>query len=220
MLRYPVVLFDLDGTLTDSYEGIAKSVRHAMSTLGIDAGPEEGLRRFVGPPLRPEMQAAYGLTDEQARAALLAYRARYDTTGIYESCVYPGVPELLDALRARGARLGVASTKPLPAVERVLAHFDLARFFEVVRAPDPKGERYEKDVLILDALRSLGETNRARVAMVGDRLYDAQAARDTGTAFCGALYGYGSREELSQWPHVCLAESPARLGEFLLGGNE
>lgn len=214
---YRAILFDLDGTLTASAEGITKSVRYALHKLGIDEPDLHKLEAFVGPPLLDQFMEAYGLDEAAAWQAVGYYRERYTQQGIYENQPYEGIRELLQGLKARGYILGVASSKPIVYVRQILEHFKLASFFTVIEGSQMDGSRTTKGEVIQEALRGLKmEGQREQVVMVGDRKHDILGARDAGIDCVAVAYGYGSTQELEQAGPVMIAPTIEGLQRFFL----
>ena len=229
-MKFETVLFDLDGTLTESGPGITRSVQYALKTIGIEADLSE-LGCFVGPPLNEAFPERYG-TDEQTTIELIRrFRERYETVGLFENSVYPGIPELLQRLSAAGLRLAVASSKPEVFVHKILEHFGIDSCFLAAIGPSLGGEltagtkssnsRSEKELMIEAALLSLGltEEDRRKTVMVGDRCYDIQGALANGIHAIGVSYGYGSLDELTAAGAESIADSAAALEKLLLLGN-
>ncbi len=192
-----VVLFDLDGTLTESAPGIMNSVAHALDAVGAPPLPRDVLVRFIGPPLIGSLRDLAGLDDGQLAAALLAYRDYFTRRGMFENSVYNGIPSLLQALVDDGRRLAVTTAKPLRSAAPIVEHFNLTRFFEAVCGPQTDGEHETKAAVIADALERLRTEPTTDVVLVGDRVHDIEAARQMGISCIGALWGYGSGDELS-----------------------
>lgn len=191
------VLFDLDGTLTASGEGIVKSVQYALEKMGREVPDTSALTVFIGPPLVQEFMDFSGMTHEEAMRALELYRERYTTVGLFENHPYQGIVELLGSLRAAGTATCVASSKPEPFVQRILDHFGMSGLFDQVVGATLDEKRTAKADVIEEALRRLGmDGERDAVIMVGDRAQDARGALAAGVGFVGVRYGYGSREEL------------------------
>ena len=191
---YKYILFDLDGTLTDSAEGITKCVQYALKALGVDEPDLNNLRPFIGPPLVECFMKLYGFTEEQAKFGTAKYRERYKDTGIYENKVYPGVPEMLAQLKANGLHLALATSKPLVFAQRVTDYFDLSQYFDYICGPDLTGSYLPaKADVIADAMQKLGAIDKSEVLMVGDRSQDVIGALKCGIDCAGALYGYGAR---------------------------
>ncbi len=212
---YDWILFDLDGTLTESAEGITNCVRHAFRAMGFPEPDTETLMKFIGPPLVGAFMEFGGMTEAQAREATERYRDRFRTLGWKENRVYPGIPDLLQELKERGARLAVASSKPQVFVERILEYFGLAGFFDAVAAVSLENTEADKTSLIRRALPSGAET--ARACMVGDRRFDVEAAKGLGLTAVGAGYGYGAREELEAAGADAVAGTVEELRRILLG---
>ena len=182
-MHYQGVLFDLDGTLTASGEGITKSVRYALEKMG---RPELGKDRkklevFVGPPLLEQFMNYARFSEEEAAEAVKYYRERYNVTGIFENKPYPGVKELLEGLKKKGMTLAVASSKPDKMVKIVLDHFQLDTYFDVIMGSDINRPKMTKAQVILQVLEKMNCLDkREQVIMVGDRYYDVLGARETG----------------------------------------
>lgn len=189
------VLFDFDGTLFDTGEGILRSVQYALEGFGIHETDTARLRKFVGPPLLDSFSELYAMTSEQAQAAVARYRERYLPVGIYECTLYPGIPELLERLRAHGFRIAVATGKPTPMARSILQRFDLERLFDCVIGCEYDGTRSTKAEVVAAAL---AETQTAPEAalMVGDRKYDVTGAAACGVPCIGVYYGYAEPGEL------------------------
>jgi phosphoglycolate phosphatase len=211
--RFPVVLFDLDGTLTDPFEGIARSVAYALEGAAAPAPDAAGLRAWIGPPLRDSFLAHLG-SPALADAAVARYRERYGAVGMYENVPYPGIAALLAALRAAGSRLFVATSKIRVPAEGILAHFDLARFFEAVAAPGPADRAHKAEVIA--SLRPLLGPDWERAVMVGDTVFDVEGARANGLPCIAVGYGYGDAEALAAARPLAIARSVAELHGLLL----
>jgi phosphoglycolate phosphatase len=197
MPLYDTLLFDLDGTLTDPRPGITRSVQYALAHLGIAAPDLDALTPFIGPPLVESFQRYYALDDASAQRALLWYREYFAATGLYENAVYPGIPELLTALRGRGRRLLVATSKPTIYAERILAHFQLDHHFERIVGSNLDGTRTAKSAVIAYALATLHPQPVATTTvMIGDREHDILGAQLNRLASIAVAYGYGSPAEL------------------------
>ena len=195
-MRFKYYLFDLDGTLTESEEGITKSAAYALEKMGFPAMTQAELRKFIGPPLLDSFTRFCGMSPEQAEEAVAHYRARYTTVGWKENIVYSGVPRLLRSLKQHGAYIALASSKPAPSCKKILKYFGLLPLFDAISAPDFGMKDPGKAHLVACALPE--GVNPAEACMVGDRLFDMQGAKAVGVTAVGAEYGYGSREELMQ----------------------
>lgn len=208
-----VILFDLDGTLTDSGEGIIRSVQYALEKMGITGEKPENLRRFVGPPLKESFMNFYSMSEERAQEAVAYYRERYTKVGIFENSLYPQIPELLEVLRINDKILGVASSKPEVFVKQILKHFEIEQYFQVIVGSELDGTRSRKEEVIEEALARLGmQTERDKILMVGDKEHDVNGAKACGLQCIGVAYGYGTVEELQQAGAVYIAETVEDLG--------
>lgn len=214
-MGWDVLLFDLDGTLTDSGPGIMHAADAALAAFGIKNLPERELRQFVGPPLTTSF-ARY-LPEADIPAAIERFRAYYRETGWLENEPYPGVQDCLQALQAAGKRMYVATSKLESMARQVLAHFDLMQYFDGVcggLADDP--EAGKKVNVVRRALRGAGCGVLSRAVLSGDREYDIFGGHQAGIRTIGVLYGYGSREELTAAGADALAETPEALLALLL----
>lgn len=208
-----VILFDLDGTLTESGEGIINCVQYALEKLGKKEEHPENLQCFIGPPLKEQFMKYAGLSEEEGEKAVVYYRERYTTTGIFENRLYPKIPELLELLKINNKILAVASSKPEVYVKQILEHFQIADYFAAIVGSELDGRRTEKAEVIEEALRRMHlEEERDKVLMVGDRSHDVQGAISCGLQCIGVAYGYGSREELEKAGAVYIADSVEDLG--------
>lgn len=188
-------LFDLDGTITDTGEGIMKSAQYALNGFGFLGEPEERLRRFVGPPLDQSFREFYGLSQEQALAAVEKYRERYREKGVFESPLYPGMKELLEELSGKAA-LCLATSKPLYFAEQILEMRGIASCFSQKVGANLDGTMTDKAQVIGEVLRRLGNPPKAEAVMIGDRRQDILGAKAQGLETIGAGYGYSEKGEL------------------------
>lgn len=209
------VLFDLDGTLTDPLVGIANSVRHALVALGVEPPSTSELRRWVGPPLR-ESFASLDLSPPDVTLAVERYREYFSERGLYENAVYPGIKETVIALVDRGCRLAVATSKPTVFAERILDHFDLARYFEVTVGSELDGRRSNKHAVIAAALSAMSVAELATAVMVGDREHDVVGAATAGVRSVGVRWGYASNGELEAAGASIIVSAPHDLLSVLL----
>lgn len=207
------VLFDFDGTVFDTVEGITRSVQYALGKMGIAARTEE-LRCFAGPPLADKFQEVYGFSREQALKAVALFRERYRSVGLYESRPFPGMGELLAALRAAGKKTGIATTKPQVLAEKLLGQAGLQELFDVICGSSDAGDS-AKWQLVERAMEALG-AERARCVLVGDTKYDAAGAFRCGIGFIGVRYGYAAPGELEQAGTTVFASDVAELQQLLL----
>jgi phosphoglycolate phosphatase len=205
------LLFDLDGTVTDNYEGIARSIRHALALVGVPDPGMAALRRCVGPPLRASFARLLATDDAaQVERALARYRERYTEIGWKENVVYPGMAETLGRLAAAGSTLYLCTSKPQLYAQRIVAHFGLAAHFAGIYGVDLVGTLDDKAVLVARLLEREGLV-AGDCVMIGDREHDIRAARANGVRALGVLWGYGSPPELE----AALAEAVVATPEAL-----
>lgn len=202
-MTYEAVVFDLDGTITDSAPGILESVRYALEKMQLPIPPDAILHRFLGPSLAESFMRFCGLTREQAIEATLFYRERYHAIGWMENQVYPGIRPLLLTLKRAGVRLSIATGKPQDASEKILDHFKLRHLFNSIVGPQPMEYQVLKSVLIRKSLQGF----RGRAVMIGDRDLDILGAHEAGIDSIGVTYGYGSREELENAQSTAIINS-------------
>ncbi|NLW21245.1 MAG: dTMP kinase [Clostridiales bacterium] len=192
-MKYKAVIFDLDGTLTDSAPGILEGVVYALTQMGRPLPDQSTMRRFLGPPLMVSFTSFLGMTEDEASQAQDIYRDFYLEQAALNNSVYPGVRALLQALKRQGAYLGVATHKPLKPSLHILEHFGLLPYFDEVAGP-AHGEEVGKGELIRRALRG----QQMDAVMIGDRATDITGAQEAGVDGIAALYGYGHLEEFER----------------------
>lgn len=216
---FDVILFDLDGTLTDSAPGIVNCLKYALDDLGIEHPDDSTMRSHLGPPLVVTFREHYGLDDATVDRAIAKYRERYHDVGLFENTVYDGIPALLDALDDTEATLAVATSKPTPSATRILEHFGLARHFAFIGGAELHGPRQHKADVIAHTLDALGgqgvSTPTSRFVMVGDRRHDISGALEHGIPGIGVLWGYGDAAELDAAGAIRTVASPAALLDVL-----
>jgi phosphoglycolate phosphatase len=212
------ILFDLDGTLTDPYQGITTCISHALVSLGRHSPSLTELQWCIGPPLKNSFAKLLASDDHRlAEEALCIYRERYSSVGLYENKVYKAVPETLQALLDMGHTLFVATSKPVVFARRIIEHFDLDRYFKRVYGSELNGTRNDKTHLIAFILQK--EAIAASDAfMIGDRKYDIIGAKDNGISGIGVLWGYGTKDELvSSGAQICLSRPRELTAVFKRG---
>ena len=211
------VLFDLDGTLTDPREGITRCIAYAVERMGVTAPPLDELTFAIGPPLRPSLARVLGTDDPSiVEQALAHYRERFADVGLFENEPYEGIPEVLASVRDSGAAMIVCTSKPLVYAKRIVEHFGLHLHFDAVHGCELDGTREDKRDL-MEYLLPLHGVAPAEAAMIGDRGVDMRAARHHGLHAIGALWGYGSAEELREHGAQVLCELPRDITSVLLG---
>ncbi len=218
-MKRNIILFDLDGTLTDPKQGITASVAYALKCYGIEVPDLDRLIPFIGPPLKDSFMEFYGFSEGQALEAVEKYREYFTPTGIFENRLYTGVPEMLAALKADNRKIMLATSKPEPFALRILEHFGLTEYFDFICGSELSGGRPAKADVIAHVLTCCNITELEEVIMVGDRRHDIEGAHKCGVQACGVLFGYGSREELEACGADFIAEDIAQLKDFLLKGD-
>lgn len=242
MKKYQYLLFDLDGTLTDSKPGITKCVQYSLGKMGRMIPSEEELLCFIGPPLMVSFQKYYGMDTKEAERATAFYRERYAVKGIFENEIYSGIPEALETLQKAGYVLAIATSKPEEYLVRIIAHFYLESYFTVISGSSLSGERNSKAEVIEDALCQLavwkaGEEKKGEnhqnyrgqkidkkvwkeikeaAIMIGDRHYDIEGAAACGIDSLGIHYGYAEPGELRAAGAVYEAESVEDMCRFFI----
>lgn len=212
---YKAILFDLDGTLTESGEGITKCVQYALEKLGKPESDLKKLEVFIGPPLMEQFMKYAGLDEETARRAVEYYRERYSTTGIFENRPYPGVEEMLQELKRKKYLLAVASSKPEYFVKQILDYFHLTDYFDEIVGSELNGSRTNKTEVIEETLRRLGlDKHREQVIMVGDKEHDVLGARAAGLECVAVSYGYGTEEEITAAQPLQTVSSTEEILDF------
>lgn len=208
-----VTLLDLDGTLTDSAEGIYASVRHALDAVGLRWMADNELRGFVGPPLQ-DLFAQLGLPQAGIEKAVGAYREHFASAGLYENRPFEGIREALEEIRSRTDLLGVATSKPTVFADRILEHFDLRRYFDTIVGSELDGRRTQKRDVITEALSRLGATLDGAV-MVGDREHDVFGATAVGIPCIGVAWGYAAHGELERAGAWKIVDQPTHLPDSI-----
>jgi len=213
---YDLVLFDLDGTLTDSAPGIIKGFQYALRQFGLPEADADTVRDYIGGPV-VEMAVHHGVREEDTPEFIRQFRVYYNETGIFENEPYPGVLDLLTSLRTSGVKMAVATSKPLKAANRVLEHFLISDYFETIVGSGPEGEVTPKDVGIRTVLERIGPNPGTRVVMVGDRAYDMRGAAANDVDAIGVEYGYGTREELIEAGAAHVVRCACEIETIVLG---
>lgn len=218
MANYDIALFDFDGTLIDTSEGIFKSITYALNQDGQPVPSVDVLRKFIGPPIYDSFKNIFGYTDEdKIQWMIKKYRERYSVLGLFEAKYYDGIEELLITLRENGVKIATASSKPKRFIERILNETGFAKYIDYIggTAFDEKGSG--KTEIILNALESLNCTDKSRAIMVGDRKFDIEGAKGAGIETIAVLYGFGSREEFQKYEAEYIVENTKEIEKLILG---
>lgn len=215
-MKYTTILFDLDGTITDSGEGIINSVSYALEKMNLPVPDKEQLYSFIGPPLNDSFRKLYQLDGSAIDQAVNYYRENYQNKGMYENHVYEGITALLDDLKTAGCQLYIATSKPEVYAKQILAHFDLDTYFDGIYGASLDGNRSKKGDVIRYALSSAKVTSLEKTLMIGDRSHDIIGAKENQLASVGVLYGFGDQDELTTAGADYLAATPKEIVNIIL----
>lgn len=210
---FDYILFDFDGTVFDTVEGITKSVQYALRKHGVEAKLDE-LRVFAGPPLVDMFMEKYGFSHDESVELVRDFRERYLPVGLYECCVFPGVAELLCALKSAGKKIGLATSKPQNLAIKLLEQEGLREYFDVISGAGDDGSDCEKWQVCKKAMELIGADASATV-LVGDRKYDVIGAHQCGIACIGVRYGYAPPGELEEAGAEYIADMPGDVFEII-----
>jgi len=210
------VLFDLDGTLLDTSDGIIESVRHAIQVLGLSELSTQVLNSFVGPPVQESFKKCYGLSDVDSQKAADAFRCYYKERALYKAKLYPGILELLNFLQKKKILIGVATYKREDYAKTLLEHFKIARFCTSICGADNNNKLRKKDI-IQNCLDKLSLAN-SEVILIGDTIHDARGAHELNIPFIGVCYGFGfgTCNEAIPYPCIQCVETVEELSKKIL----
>lgn len=211
---YQNILFDFDGTVFDTVEGITKSAQYALKKQGIEAALT-ALRCFAGPPLVDKFMEVYGFDRETAEQATRDFKERYNSIGVKECRVFPGIKDVVQALIAAGAKVGIATSKPQHLAEQLLAGEDMLGLFQVICGSEAKGNNNAKWQVLQRAMDELGARPEDTI-LVGDTKYDVEGAERCGVPCLGVRYGYAAAGELEAAGAVAIVDDTAGLKAWLL----
>ncbi|MBY4982110.1 HAD family hydrolase [Streptococcus suis] len=212
---YQTILFDLDGTLTDSGQGILNSVAYALEKMGIEEPDTANLNQFIGPPLYESFSRFYQLSPEDTQSAVDAFRVYFKEKGMFENQLYPGTIPLLEELRTAGKTLIIATSKPEIFAKQILEHFGIAHYFDVIAGASLDSSRISKADVIGYAINQL-EAFPKQAVMIGDREHDIEGARMHQLPAIGVLYGYGNKQEFEKAGATMIVETVQDLKKVLL----
>lgn len=215
MKNYDYILFDLDGTLTDSKRGIVECIRYALEKEGIPY-TEAVLDKMIGPPFRISMHDFLGLEMPMIETLIGHYRGEYEKYGYLHCSVYEGVREMLQTLKDQGKKLGLATSKPIKFTSMIMRAFDLEKYFDYVGGASSDSSKELKCDVINSTLEHLGVTDRSMVLMVGDRMYDIDGAHICNVDVCAVKYGYGDEKEFLEHKATYIVDSPKAVTELVL----
>ena len=209
------ILFDLDGTLTNPKLGITKSIQYALGARGIEIKDLSSLTKYIGPPLRASFME-FGFNEEEAEELITKYREYYKVKGLYENEVYEGIEELLRKLKEKGMKLYTATSKPEYFAKIILEHYNLDQYFEDICGATMDNSRGTKEEVIRYAICKNKINDLNEVVMIGDREHDVQGAKKVGITSIGVLFGYGSKDELSEAGADRLAETVEEVYDIIM----
>lgn len=220
MSKYKYVLFDLDGTVSESALGIRASLEHAIKQVGKPLPNLDDYTLYIGPPLIDTFRNLCHFTEEESAQGVEIYRDYYDTYGKFKNKLYDGMKDVLTALRNQGAKLAVCTSKYEKFAEEIVELLGVSDYFDAVCGSTLDGSRKDKKDLIPYAVKTLGgdfDTERENTVMLGDTYFDARGARMCNVDFIGVKYGYGSLEQMKAEGAEIFAETPADILPLLAG---
>lgn len=213
---FDLILFDLDGTLTDPKEGITNCVKYALEYFDINETDESILLKFIGPPLYDSFRELYGFSHDDANLAVEKYRERFSVTGLFENTVLDGAQDMLKELKSSGRKLALATSKPFVYAEKIIKKFGMFEYFDFVVGAELDGTRNYKDEVIAEVLKEANITDLSKVVMVGDRKQDIIGAKKCNIASIGVRCGYAEDNELEDAGADFIFENLFELTDFLL----
>lgn len=215
-VKSAILLFDLDGTLTDPKEGILNSVHYALKKKGIIEKKPEELIHFIGPPLHLSFKERYQLTDEKAFEMVRIFREYFAKKGIFENSIYPGIFELLKELKAQKNMISLATAKPTIYAKQVIEHFKIASFIDFISGANKDGSRTDKKEIVAYAKEITGKKPDSEYLMIGDREYDISGAHQNCIKACWVSYGYGEKQRVLKEKPEYTCDSVLELHKLLL----
>ena len=212
MANFDYVIFDFDGTVADTGEGILKSLQYSFVAMGDPAPDLSDLKKFIGPPVYYSYTTFYGIEEDKVDLYVKKYRERYSEKGIYESKVYDGVRELIVSLKEKDIKVGIASSKPERLIYAVADYLQITNLFDaIVGVKSDNSKHSSKAGLITQAMKDMGATDKNKVLMVGDRMFDIDGAHGAGIKCCGALWGFGDKPEFEEHNAEFIVEKPEEI---------
>ena len=215
MKNYSIILFDLDGTLTDSSQGIINAIVYALKKMGVNDYDMSLLKKFLGPPLHESFEKFFHFDKKESLQAVEYYREYFSTKGLFENKVYCGITDLLKTLKENGNTLILATSKPQPFTDRIMQHFDLVKYFDFIAGSNMDTTRSKKAEVIEYAIAECNIKDKSSVVMVGDRAEDMIGAQTVGIDSIGVEYGYGTFDELENTGATYIAKTVEELKSLL-----
>lgn len=213
MKKYEYILFDMDGTITDSYDAVVNSFIYALDSFGNKDYHKRDMRIVLGPPLRQSFHEQFGFDEETSIEAVKKYRERYKKYFLLEHKIYPGIEKLLKSLNDKGYKLVLATSKPLEFATKILEKFDLTKYFYFLGGASMEAKRDTKEKVLEYIFENL-KIQKDKAILVGDRCYDLIGAEYMGIDAMGVLYGYGDFEELNKYKSVYLAKTVEDIDNY------
>lgn len=216
-MKYQYVIFDVDGTLLDTREGIVASIKHTLATENLRTLTEEELTTFLGPPVMESFARYFGQDKALIDRMTKTFRTQYSTVDLLKAEVYSGLEEVCKTLTEQGIKLGVATYKRQDYAERIVKHFPVGKYFKVIYGADPHNKLKKSDIIAL-ACKDLGASSLGKVLMIGDTEFDAIGAKQQGIDFLGVTYGFGfkTKEEVMRTGAIGWVSTPQNIREYLL----
>jgi phosphoglycolate phosphatase len=214
--KYKTVLFDLDGTLTDSKEGIVNSIKYSLNKLNYMETEEEKFNKFIGPPLKESFKKFCGFDDEKTESAIKYYREYFTEKGMFENRIYDGILNILKDLKSNNMKIILATSKPMAYAKKILSFVKADSFFTDIIGSNLDGTMSDKSEIIAYILKKHG-LKKSETVMVGDRSHDIIGANKNGIDAVGVLYGYGDIEELSSYNPAFIVKTADELKDIILG---
>ena len=209
------ILFDLDGTLIDSSEGITKSTQYALAHYGIIENDLSKFYKFIGPPLVASFKKYYDFSEEQAVEAVAVYRERYNKIGLFECSLYPGVRECIEKLKAQGYLIGMASSKPEVSCRRILEHFGILELFDDVVGATFDGRIDTKEEVLNEVMRRWSDVPKDEMCLIGDTMFDVEGANQVGIRTVAVTFGFGNVQKMVEAGAVAVCDDMEKLPDIV-----
>jgi phosphoglycolate phosphatase len=216
MKKFNLIIFDLDGTLTDPSLGITKGISHALTQMGMIPQPLNELKHFIGPPLIDTFMDHYKLSKYESEKAIKIFREYYSEKGLYENVPFHNINTLLNSLKNSEIKLAVATSKPQEFSEKILNHFLLGKYFDIIQGATMDNSLAHKKDIICETLKKFPEIEKEKIIMIGDRKYDIEGAKENGILSIGVNYGFADPGEIEATSPDFIAESIEELFKILL----
>lgn len=214
-MKYSYVIFDFDGTIADTSEGVMASIIFALESYGYEVPDESVLRKFLGPSLIDGFMNNIGVDEEMAKKLTAKYRELYTDNAMYLLKLFDGIEDLLKELKAEGVKMAIASSKPQHFFDKLLNHLNIKDYFEAVCGADPNDKESSKTEIISNAVRLMG-ADKDDVLMIGDRCFDILGAQGAGVKSMGVTFGFGERAEFEEYNADYIVDTPEEILQVVL----